>query len=341
MESHLVRASRLGFSHSRIEREKVLSLAQTGRVHEVESYLPSMLVDPGEDVADICASYVSGYCLSFDFDSATVLLEAWAKDSADDPEPHVRFGDVWYSQNEWKEAIPNYRRAIAIAPRNVKAQLSLAQCLLRIYEPAEAEKGFRIVIREDPENAEALEGLGTCLMSQSRLEDARTAFLAVIDRNPGHLEARRRLGELELALERPERAVDWLKPLVDAWPEDKAYCSLYAQALQEIGRVEEARPWWEAVRQAETALGKLEKLNESVKNDPTNPELRYEIGSLLLRFRSRDDGAGWFKSLLQFDPTHARAHEALAEYYEKTGQIELSRQHRQLAREYGGGNHAS
>jgi tetratricopeptide (TPR) repeat protein len=300
-----------------------------------------MLVNPGEDVADICASYVSGYCLSFDFDSATVLLEAWAKDSADDPEPHVRSGDVWYSQNEWKEAIPCYRRAIAIDPRHVRAQLSLAQCLLRINEPAAAESAFRSVIRENPASVEAREGLGTCLMSLSRLEEARTALLAVVERNPGHLEARRRLGELELALERPERAIDWLKPLVDAWPQDKAYCSLYAQALQELGRVDEARRWWEAVREAEAALAKLEKLNESVKNDPTNPELRYEIGSLLLRFRSRDDGAGWFKSLLQFDPTHAGAHEALAEYYEKTGQAELSRQHRQLARDFDGGNHDS
>jgi predicted Zn-dependent protease len=178
-------------------------------------------------------------------------------------------------------------------------------------------------------------------MSLSRLDEARSALLEVVAQNSGHLEARRRLGELELALELPEEAARWLKPLVDAWPEDKAYCSLYAQALQEIGRTDEARPWWEAVRQAESALGRLEKLNESLKNDPTNPELRYEIGNLLLRFRSREDGAGWLKSLLQFDPTHHGAHEALADYYEKTGQDELSRQHRQLAREFAGGDHAS
>ena len=44
-----------------------LMVAQTARVREVQDYLPAMLASPGDDAAEICAAYVKGYCLSFDF----------------------------------------------------------------------------------------------------------------------------------------------------------------------------------------------------------------------------------------------------------------------------------
>jgi predicted Zn-dependent protease len=327
METNLAEAARLGSPGARIERERRLSIAQTGRVREVEPFLPEMLANPGNDGAEICASFVSGYCLNFDFDRAGTILEAWAKDFPTDPEPFHRTGDLWYSQNEWDRAVQGYRRCLELRPDYTKARLSLAQCLLRQNTPAEAEGHFRQCLREGTNRVEALSGLGTCLMSLGRLEEARTAFEEVVSLAPREIDARRRLGELELSLGRPEQAIRWVEELSEKWPDDKVLCTIMAQANQELGRTEEARTHWEGVRRAEKALTQLEKLTTAVREDPTNPDLRYEIGMMLIKYRSREDGVGWLLSLLQYAPAHAGAHEALARYYSQIGETERAERH--------------
>jgi tetratricopeptide (TPR) repeat protein len=333
MERYLQRAARQGFPVRRLERERRLSIAQTGRVHEVASYLPDMLIAPENDGAEICASYATGYCLSLDFAAAGELLEVWRKDFEQDPEPHFRAGDLWYSKSEWAKAVDSYRRCLALDPSHRKARLSLAQCLLRQNEPSQAEAHFRQFLKSAPDNLEAQTGLATCLMTLGRLDEARERFREVAARapDPQRSEARRRLGELELSSGRPKEALEWVRPLAEKWPEDKILCSVMAQALQQTGRSAEARPYWDAVRRAEESLALLEKLVNAVDDDPTNVELRYQIGTLVMRFRSRQDGAAWLMSLLQYDPNHAGAHRTLADYYTQLGDAELAETHRRAA----------
>lgn len=331
MERFLDRAARLGCPAQRIERERRLSIAQTGRVQTVAQYLSGMLMAPGDDGAEICASYVSGYCLSFDFQAAGSLLEAWSKDFENDPEPHFRTGDLWYAQNEWAKAVDCYRRCLALDAAHRKARLSLAQCLMRRNEPAEAESQFREYLKADPDNLEAQTGLGTCLMTLGRLADARKLFLQVEARAPEQFEVRRRLGELELSCGRLEQALEWVLPLAEKWPEDKIVCLVAAQALQQTARADEALKYWDAVRRAEESLSRLEKLTRAVRDDPANADLRYQIGMMLMRFRSREDGVGWLQSLLQYEPNHRGAHRALADYYARIGDSELADRHRRVA----------
>jgi tetratricopeptide (TPR) repeat protein len=328
MAQHLEEARRLGFPSRRIERERVLAVAQTGRVHEVQPNLEGMLISPDDDGPEICASYVSGYCLSFDFDAASALLDAWSKDYPEQPEPHYRRGHLWYSRNEWRNAVEAYSKCLELDPSRFKARLSLAQCLLKMSESEKAEPHFRRCVKEAPDNLEAWMGWGSCLLTLGQKAEAQTALHHVVEEAPDHFEARRQLGELELQLGHPHEALKWVEPLAEKWPEDTVVANLMAQSLQEIGKVAEAKPYWESVRRGEKLLARLEVLTKEINRHPTDVALRYEIGTLLIRYRSREDGVGWLRSLLQYDPNHVETHRALADYYAKVGDAKMAELHR-------------
>ena len=330
---HLERAARLDFPALRIERERRLAIAQTARVREVQDYLSGMLTSPGDDGAEICAAYVNGFCLNFDFAAANKILDAWTADFPDNPEPHFRRGNFWYGQNEWPAAIPAYEKCLKLDPSRTRARESLAQCLVKMNEPAKAEPHFRRCLKETPENMQNWLDLGTCLMTLGRADEARTAFQHVVARSPRHGDARQRLAELELLSGRPEAAIEWAGSLAHEWPDDAQLATLMAQALQETGHTENARKFWEVVRRGEQAGDRLDKLTTEVRKHPADLDLRYKIGTMFLRYRSREEGVNWLNSLLQYDPRHRAAHRALADYYSKVGETDLADQHQRAADE--------
>jgi tetratricopeptide (TPR) repeat protein len=331
MSNELEEAARLGFPAARLERERRLAIAQTARVHDVAQYLSGMLTAPGDDGPEICAAYVNGYCLSLDFTAANRLLDAWTADYPDDPEPHLRRGDLWYALIEWQAAVEAYRACLARDPSRAKARLSLARCLIKMNEPAEAEVHFRELLKASPDNVECWLGLGMCLLSLGRSDDARAALAHAAELAPDNFEVRQRLGELELQDGRPEQALEWIRPLAEKWPDDSALATLMAQALQEMGDAAGAKKFWEAVRQGEAASSRLDGLITDVRKRPTDLALRCEIGEMLIRYRSREDGVSWLSSVLQYDPGNRAAHRALAEYFQKKGDARLADEHRRLA----------
>ena len=70
---------------------------------------------------------------------------------------------------------------------------------------------------------------------------------------------------------------------------------------------------------------------EKLITQPEDAELRYQIGSTLLRYDSPSDGLGWLLSVLDVDPHHRPTHAVLAEYYAGKGNEKLAEHHRHLA----------
>jgi predicted Zn-dependent protease len=335
MNRHLQQAARLGFPGRRIERERLLAVAQTGRVREIERRLTAMLSDAGDDGPEICAALVDGLNLSFDLELANVVLEGWIREYPRDPEPYYLRGELSFGGGEWPEAIAMLQKCLELAPDRVPARLRLAQCLVKMHDPIQAELQFRQCVMKAPENLEAWTGLGTCLMINGRPDDAQSALLHVTEQDPRHFEARKQLGELELSRGAAQEAIRWTKPLVENWPDDKALCNLMAQALQETGETEQAQAYRENLERSTEALRRVDELVVGIRDNPTDVDLRYELGTLLMQCQSREDGVKWLQSLLRFDAHHPGAHRALADYYEKCGEEILAGKHRQLAESAG------
>ncbi|MBI3866569.1 MAG: tetratricopeptide repeat protein [Planctomycetia bacterium] len=331
MNRRLERAAALGFSPRGIERERWLAIAQVGRTAELGNRLQTLLDNPGDDGPEICAALATGFELTFDVESAGLVLDTWTAKYPDDADGHWRTGRLKFSLTDWAGAAAAFRRCLEHAPDRTSVRLNLAQSLVRMNSPAEAEPHFRRCLKEQPGNLEARVGLGTCLVNLGRSDEARTVLREALQAAPHDFEAARILGELELSLGNAASALECLAPLAKAWPRDKLLCTLMARALHDSGREEEAKAYRDEAERAAAALEKVDPLLERIKQDSADLDARYELGTLLLERRSREEGAGWLQSVVRLSPRHPQAHAALAEFYERWGSEDLAQMHRRLA----------
>src|SRR5262245_24967359 len=257
MNRELEEAGRLGTSADRIQRELRLSIAQTARVAEVEGYLPQMLTSPGDDGREICAAFVTGLCLRLDFAAANMVLDAWSGDLPNDPEPHARRGDLYYSLQDWKRGAVAYRECLARDASRRRVRLNLARCLINTGDADEAEAQLRVCVKNKPDDPEAWSRLGACLAALGKIDEARRALETALEYDPRQSDARWQLGELEVRAGRPEEALRWVGPVFEQWPEDSRLATTMAQALEKTGRTEEANKCWDSVRKWQRAIDGL------------------------------------------------------------------------------------
>ncbi|MCA9069661.1 MAG: hypothetical protein KDA84_12090, partial [Planctomycetaceae bacterium] len=109
VHDQLLQAERAGFDPERIQRERWLTLAQSGRMREVELHLPTLLTSPGEDGPEICEAFVNGYFSTYRFDQGLQILDVWKKDFPDDPQPYVFSGQYYRHLEDWKKAEEAFR----------------------------------------------------------------------------------------------------------------------------------------------------------------------------------------------------------------------------------------
>lgn len=324
-------AQRLGFPRERIERERWLTLAQSGRITEAEAFLPQLLQDPQDDGKEICEAYFHGFRANLRFTEANMLLDVWQADFPEDAEPHFLRGLASEMLGRSQMAADSYRKGLQLSPDRTDYHHRLAQTLLKLNELKSAEEHFGRCLRDTPDHLDALAGRATCLAGTGKPDEAAVSFRRVLGLDPNHFEARLGLGQLLLAQRQPEEAVRWLQPLVEQWPGDVQARYALVQALQATGQTELAQEHLRAYQESLEKLDRLEKLFEEVAESPDDVQKRYDIGISLLEHHSRQNGEAWLKSVLQLDPAHRGAHEALAAFYARQGKTDLANQHRQMA----------
>jgi tetratricopeptide (TPR) repeat protein len=187
---------------------------------------------------------------------------------------------------------------VELNPSDAEAQLTLAKAHKERGENALAIECLRQLLRVDPRN------------------DAAQVLLARITLDSGD----------------PEGALRELAPIIELWPGDllASYCR--AEALRAAGRIDEAKVHFKDYAKLEQNSQRLEQLGRLVTRNPFDPELRYEMGLLQMRHLSRAEGVMWLQSVFLYAPDHAGAHAALAEYYEKVGDIKQAELHQSAAR---------
>lgn len=322
VEPLLRHAAKLGGDPERAQRETWLAWAQAGRLREAQPHLSELLMDTREDGAEICAAYVQGYFTNLQPREATQLLDAWQHDYPADPQSHFMRAYLQQALALWKEAAESYRRGLELAPHQTRMRVRLAEVLGELNETDEAIRQFQRCADETPNDAGLYAAWAKCLIRQGRTADARPILERALKIASMHFEALRQLGELELAEGRYHAALPPLQAAASQRPYDTTTRNALGKTLQALGKADEARPHLEYAAAAEESLSRMDRNLRLVVERPKDPQLRYEIGVTLLRYGSPDDGVKWLQTVLELDPNHQAAQQALAAYHEGSGGAE-------------------
>jgi predicted Zn-dependent protease len=151
----------------------------------------------------------------------------------------------------------------------------------------------------------------------------------MLDKEPQHFQARLILARLQFSSGRIKEALDTLEVLATEFPCNLEVRYQYGMALQADGQPERAAAELEFVQTGREALQEARRMRELVmKANVNHIPMRYEIGKVLLQYESPEAGAGWLRSVLEYEPAHQGTHAALADYYRQIGNHRLAEAHR-------------
>lgn len=114
-----------------------------------------------------------------DTDKAIEAYKRWIKLNADQADPHIKLGNLYFYQKKYKEAEKEYAEAVRIDP-NANNRYSLGQAYLFQDRYSAAEAEFSEVRRLEPEKPNGYHGLGLSYSRQGRYEKAIGVFESAI-----------------------------------------------------------------------------------------------------------------------------------------------------------------
>ena len=171
--------------------------------------------------------------------------------------------------------------------------------------------GFSAVQKPDPAEAARLNNLGVALLNQQRMDKALEKFDAALRTDPSLTTAALNKGITLLNLQRLPEAEGVLKQVVSDRPADpRAWCNL-GLLNRSLGKYQEA----------------IEDFKKVVAIDPTDADSYYLMGSLYLQLQQYDAAITAFETALKIYPIHASAEFGLARALQRSGKVDLAREH--------------
>jgi tetratricopeptide (TPR) repeat protein len=325
-QEYLGNCQRLGYEPKAVELEWALLAGQRGHFAEQEPFLWALVEQGHADRTLILEVLIDGYLQHFNLLRAYRCLDLYLEQEPDSFQAWLGRGHVCERLFSWADAVKSYQRAVDLRPEDHQARLRLAKALVILGPPDRAAAEFEHLGR--PDDPEVLLGLARCRRQQGRLEEAVRLLEELTSRYPGDGAVLLERGRLALEASDLAGAERWLRQAVTRSPYDRdARYTLY-QCLKRQGKAQEAQESLSIFERLDADLKAIDRLMRQVQKTPYNPELYHEAGVLCLRNGSEAEGVRWLRLALHYDPGHRPSHQALADYYQRTGKPDLAVEHR-------------
>lgn len=318
----LQRAREAGLPLEQVRREECLAQAQSGQFREAAGRLSELLTDPRGDEQEICEAYVLGAVRTRRTGLAHKLLELWIADFPQVAYPRLLRGRLWMQSEVYESAASDLQAAINLDASLLSARLVLAEALIALYRPEEAREALQPTLSDDRWRAHSLVLVAVSHRMQGDPEMAARTLAEALILDPASTGALRESGRLKLDSADAAGALAILESAFARQPDNLETRYLMAQALQSLGRAEEARSHFQFVADRRAAYSEIQRLTDEVERDPDNAELRFRVGELTLRHGDSDDAVLWLLSVLDVDADHVRACRLLAEHYAEKAAID-------------------
>jgi predicted Zn-dependent protease len=319
-----------GKAPDEVTLEWSLLQASMGNLGEVEEFLVARSEKNPAQAPLIWEALAEGYLRMYRVLDALACLDNWLQREPNNPQAWFLRGNVHQQVNAVQKYVDDYRRVLELDPGRGEARQPLAVGLVEVGRYQEALTHLEYARQRQPDDPEVLVRLARCRSGLGQGEQARDLLDRVLQAHPDNGPALRTLGEIDLQEGKPAEAEERLRQAVRVLPNDyRAQWSLYQALQRQQGKAAEAQA---QLAQAEQLKERNERLAEirtrKMSQDPHNPALHCELGTLLLSLGYKEIGERWLLSALNEKSDYAPAHKALAAFYEEQGDAEKAAYHR-------------
>jgi tetratricopeptide (TPR) repeat protein len=343
---YLDRAVRAGWPEDEVRHQRYLTLVQSGNLDQAGSYLEEVLRKGVDDdlAEEVYEARTKGFLTIYNLKDALLCIDYWLRWRPHARQARMWRAEIWERTSLWGNAIADYRAILEHNSDDFDARLKLADALLWEQDVKGALREYDVCVAMRPGNAAAQLGRVKSLRRTGASSEARSALRTLLEKDltaEQKAEVLFELGEIALLNQDYAQAADFLSRSRAADPANRQVYHPLSQAYARLGKRDLAD---EAERRGEETTRRVTRLSEIVKEmvgHPDDPELRYEAGMLFFEEGAPKDGAAWLHTALRCDPNHRKTHAALADYYEKSGDVPSARHHRSMAEARSGGERAS
>jgi tetratricopeptide (TPR) repeat protein len=232
---------------------------------------------------------------------AEALWRLFMKDHPLNAEPYAHLGLLKARREHYREAVPLYRRALALEPDMPGLRLNLGLALFKGGELKQALVEFKSLVRHQPPSPSDAQRLTILIgMAHYGLGDyleARPYLMEAVSRDPQNLQLRLALAHSCLWSRNYQCVLDVYQQILTLNAESAEADMLAGEALDEL----------------KNFGGAIEQFRAAVKADPRAPDVHFGLGYLLWTQRQYPEAASEFQAELANEPTHAQALTYLAD----------------------------
>ena len=332
MSKVLEKAVTAGASPLDISTERRMADAQRGNLSSLEPELPRLFSNY-RDPDEVCEAFVLGCLLKYRLQDAMELISVWEADFPNDDRANYLRGRILEHRQNLDDALFEYEAALGKNSYNAAASFSAGRVLSTKKDLEAALSRFLDCSKTLGDPRPGLIAAAGCCRILGRLDETKKYITLAEGYSKGDLLlAYRLVGETSesakarLATERGElaflasdfsAAADFFQTAVDTSPADWRVRYRLSQAQEKVGRTVDAKATADRVKATRAALEECDPLITLLKREPNNVDARFRIGITFLEHVSFDQGIIWLDSVLDIDPDHQGAHEALATHFEK------------------------
>jgi tetratricopeptide (TPR) repeat protein len=327
----LEKYQRLRGSDEAGDLERILLHAQRGAVDRVAWYCRPRVDRNDPATPLILEALVEGLVRSYRLPEALEYLRRWQERDPDNVQAIQLRASIWklYQKDYW--AADDYREVLRRDPDHDEGRLGLAEALVRIHAFDEAQPHLDTLRRRHPRHPLVHVLLARCREQQGDPAEAERLLEEVLGWEPHLAAALAARGRLAAERGQWEAAERWLRDALARAPGDHEARFHLVACLRRLGRSDEAREQDERLHALERDRKRLYEIQTTdLARRPHDPALLCELGEILLRGGSPEEGARMQQEALRHDPHFAPAHRALAVHYEKSGDREQAAEHRRL-----------
>jgi tetratricopeptide (TPR) repeat protein len=301
--AHLEEAQELHWLRQEVFLEYDLIQAQAGMVRMAEPALRARLAQGHADERLILEALVIG-CVDNDFfPDAHRWVSLWREHHPDDWLAVYWSGRVYEAAHQDDLAAAKYEKALELKPDFRVARLRLGEAQMKLSHVDAAREQFLTVLKDDSDNTAALLALARC---QRALETPLAERRATLDRllalKPDDIDGLLLRAKTEVDAD-PAAALPWLQRAERVDPFNRTVNQEMVLVLHVLHRDNEADIYRRRSSELNETYRVLNEKMGKVINQPQDPDLRYEVGKLLLKVGRREEALRWFINALLLNPS--------------------------------------